>query len=648
MLNMAGHTVASHFRSNLDITTQSLVQKTRLGASTIWSVESYRALRTIIRRERPDVAHFHNTFPLISPAAYSACHEAGVPVVQSLHNYRLLCPGANLLREGRPCEDCVGKWFAWPGVLHGCYRESRAMTGVVAAMVALHRELDTWQEHVNFFIAPSEFARQKFIQGGLPAEKIAVKPHFVYPDPGGRISHGEFAIYIGRLSEEKGLQKLMEAWKLAGVRLPLRIVGDGPLRKNLQLERDRLGLLSVHFDGQLESHRVLSILKAARFLVLPSNCYEVFSMAIAEAFACGVPAIASRHGAIAEIVEDGSTGLLFDPSDSKDLAAKMDWACRNPVPLAEMGRAARARYLSKFTAERNLPQLVSIYECAGAKRSFQVSQERNSTVAGERTISTNSSIPSKSFPVLGVRVHALQISDVIQEMRRWIKERSRCRTIAVTGMHGVMEAQHDMRFREVLAAADAVVPDGMPLVWLGRLRGFALPRRVYGPELMMNFCEQTATEGYRHFFYGGPPGLAERLAAILGHKFPGLEVAGAYSPPFRPLTPQEDSEIIDMINAAAPDILWVGLGTPKQERWMEEHRKQLRIPVLVGVGAAFDFHAGTKAQAPFWMREHGLEWLFRLVQEPRRLWKRYLVYGSEFVVRVGLELIGAGRNAPAK
>jgi N-acetylglucosaminyldiphosphoundecaprenol N-acetyl-beta-D-mannosaminyltransferase len=242
-----------------------------------------------------------------------------------------------------------------------------------------------------------------------------------------------------------------------------------------------------------------------------------------------------------------------------------------------------------------------------------------------------------SYRALGVRVDAVQIPDVVVRMEEWIARRDGCHFIAVTGMHGVMEAQHDPGFKDVLNAADLVVPDGMPLVWLSRVHGHALRRRVYGPELMLAFCEQTSANAYRHFFYGGKPGVAEKLAKMLTQRFPGICVAGTYSPPFRPLTAEEDEEVVALINAAAADVVWVGLSTPKQERWMSEHRNCLRAPVLVGVGAAFDIHSGVVRQAPRWMRENGLEWLFRLLQEPRRLWWRYLGYGSEFVFSVLLD-----------
>ena len=256
-----------------------------------------------------------------------------------------------------------------------------------------------------------------------------------------------------------------------------------------------------------------------------------------------------------------------------------------------------------------------------------------------RLVDVGTTESANSFKLLGIRVDVIQIDDAVMQMEEWIREGERCRYISVTGMHGVTEAQHDPSFKEVLNASDLVVPDGMPLVWIGRLRGFSIRRRVYGPELMLTFCSATVCKGYSHFFFGGPPGLAEKLAKTLSLRFPGLKVAGTFSPPYRPATPCEDEEIVRQINNAHPDIVWVGMSTPKQERWMRDHRERLQVPLLVGVGAAFDIHVGAKRQAPVWMREHGFEWLFRLLQEPKRLWRRYLVYGCEFLFLVFCELL---------
>ena len=251
----------------------------------------------------------------------------------------------------------------------------------------------------------------------------------------------------------------------------------------------------------------------------------------------------------------------------------------------------------------------------------------------------------ESFDVLGVRIHAIQIPEALQIVNRWIAQGDRGRYVAVTGMHGVTEAQHDPRFKNILNAADLTVPDGMPLVWLGRLRGFQIERRVYGPELMLSLCASGTQGGLRHFFYGAMPSTLELLAGALARRFPGLQIAGSIAPPFREPTADEDREFVAQINAARPDILWIGLSTPKQERWMFEHRDHLNVPVMIGVGAAFDIHAGRTKQAPAWMREHGFEWLFRLSQEPRRLWRRYLVHGSEFVYLVVRDYFRSAGNS---
>jgi N-acetylglucosaminyldiphosphoundecaprenol N-acetyl-beta-D-mannosaminyltransferase len=246
---------------------------------------------------------------------------------------------------------------------------------------------------------------------------------------------------------------------------------------------------------------------------------------------------------------------------------------------------------------------------------------------------------SASFPVLGVRVDAVQIPDAIARIEAWATNRDGCHYVVVADMHVISQAKHDPGFRKVLDSADFLVPDGTPLVWIGRLHGHALRRRVSGPELMLSFFDATARKGFRHFFYGGAPGIPELLAENLQKRFPGTIIAGTYSPPFRQLTAEEDSRIMDMIRQAHPDVVWVGLGAPKQERWMYEHRDRLGLAVLIGVGAAFDLHAGTRKQAPVWMRENGFEWLFRLFQEPQRLWRRYLLHGSKFVYWATLEML---------
>jgi N-acetylglucosaminyldiphosphoundecaprenol N-acetyl-beta-D-mannosaminyltransferase len=247
------------------------------------------------------------------------------------------------------------------------------------------------------------------------------------------------------------------------------------------------------------------------------------------------------------------------------------------------------------------------------------------------------------FRVLGVPVDAVQIPDVIQKMEQWISRRDASRYIAVTNAHSVVEAQHNRSFKQTLDSADLVVPDGMPLVWLGRQNGFHMPQRVCGPDLFAAFCRETHEKGYAHFFYGGAPGVTEELAWALKRQSPRLRVVGTYSPPFRPMTPEEDAQSVELINRATPDVLWVGLGCPKQECWMYEHRPRLAVPVVVGVGAAFDFLSGRLQRAPRVMGDRGLEWLYRLWKEPRRLWRRYLISNSSFIYYCCVERIGLKR-----
>jgi len=244
--------------------------------------------------------------------------------------------------------------------------------------------------------------------------------------------------------------------------------------------------------------------------------------------------------------------------------------------------------------------------------------------------------------ILGVGVSAINMATALEIIEGWIARRE-SHYVCVTGVHGVMESRRDESLRRIHDQAGLVTPDGMPLVWLSRLRGFHQVDRVYGPDLMLALCERSVDLGYRHFFYGGAEGVPEQLAAVLQGRFPGLRVVGTYSPPFRPLTPEEDREMVRMINGANPDIVWVGLSTPKQERWMAEHVGRLTAPVLIGVGAAFDFHTGRKPQAPRWMQRAGLEWLFRLLTEPRRLWRRYLINNPLFIALVVLEMLGLRR-----
>ena len=363
LLEDRGHRVLRYVDHNdriKDIGSLSLVR------DTIWSSRAYRELRELVRTEKPQVVHFHNTFPLISPAAYYAAKTEGVPVVQTLHNYRLFCTNAYFFRDGHVCEDCLGKTPPWPGVLHSCYRGSRAASGTVAAMLTTHRALQTWTKMVDTYIVLTNFARQKFIQGGLPAQKVKVKPHFVGPDPGLGEGRGGYALFVGRLSPEKGVDTLLSAWEYIGGELCLKIVGDGPLTPRVTEVARRVS--GVEWLGQQPLEEVYRLMGGAHFLVFPSELYETFGRVSIEAFAKGTPVVASRIGAIAELVDHHRTGLHFNPGDPKDLAARVEWILRHPLELARMRREARTEFEAKYTAERNYQMLRRIYETVAAGR----------------------------------------------------------------------------------------------------------------------------------------------------------------------------------------------------------------------------------------------------------------------------------------
>jgi glycosyltransferase involved in cell wall biosynthesis len=379
LLQAHGHDIVSYFRFNDELRGGSRLGKVSAGVNTIWSSGSYSEIRDLLAHKKPQIAHFHNTFPLISPAAYFACQDAGIPVVQTLHNYRLLCPGATLFRNGKVCEDCLGRRIAWPAVLNSCYRDSAAATAATAAMLAVHHVLQTWQEKVDIYIALSDFSRNKFVQGGFPAERMVVKRNAVSSDPAPKDGQGHYALYVGRLTEEKGAHFLTSAWNSLDAEVPLMIAGDGPMRRVVDTEISQRQLKNVEVLGRLAPAEIIVWMRDARFLIFPSLWFEGFPMTIAEAFACGLPVIVSRLGAMAEIVEDHRTGLHFTPGDAEDLAAKVQWAWTHPAEMMEMGRAARAEYEAKYNAEENYRQLMSIYERALGDRP----NSRTSIRAGE-------------------------------------------------------------------------------------------------------------------------------------------------------------------------------------------------------------------------------------------------------------------------
>lgn len=361
LLKEYGHQVIQYTLHNDQVDDLNPLQ---LAGATLWNRRVYEELRGLIREANPRVVHFHNTFPLVSPAAYYAAQAEEVPVVQTLHNYRLFCLNGCFYRDGHVCEDCFGKKIPWPGVLHSCYRSSHVASGGVAAMLTLHRFLRTWKRQVNRFIACSKFSLNKFVEGGLPAEKLVFKPHFVRSNslPDRKRGGGGYALFVGRLSSEKGISTLLEAWERLGDRLPLKIVGDGPLASAVTEAAARRG--SIEQLGRKPAGEVYELMSQAEVLIVPSTCYETFGRTGMEALAVGTPVIAARLGAIAELVEHGRTGLHFNPSDPDDLARQVQWMVDHPEAVQGMRREARVDFERNYTPERNYQELMSIYERA--------------------------------------------------------------------------------------------------------------------------------------------------------------------------------------------------------------------------------------------------------------------------------------------
>lgn len=361
LLEQRGHEVIRYTRHN-----HALEAMSRVAAAwrTVWNRGVYQEVRQLIRQRRPEVMHCTNTFPLLSPAIYYAARAERVPVVQSLRNYRLMCPGALFLRDGQVCESCLGKAVALPGVLHRCYRGSLAGSAVVAGMLAWHRLIGTWRNAVDLYFTPSVFARSKFVEAGFDPARVAVKPNFIDPDPGPGAGTGGYAILVGRLAEGKGTETALAAWARCPEAPPLWIVGDGPQAEMVRTAaaRDpRIRLL-----GRRGYAEVLDLIGAASFLLMPSTCFETFGRTIIEAFACGTPVVVSRLGAMAELVEDGGNGALFAPGDADDLAATVRRLQADGRLGTTMRDQSRRVYLENYTAERNYPQLLALYERAQA------------------------------------------------------------------------------------------------------------------------------------------------------------------------------------------------------------------------------------------------------------------------------------------
>lgn len=371
LLSDHGHEVSEFTKHNDEIKTYGAVNKLKLGINTVYNRRARDEFNEFLEKTDPDIVHAHNTFPLISQSIYDSCRAKGIPVVQRLPNYRLLCPNALFFTDDQVCQRCASKTFAWPGVVGACYRGSKLQTANVAVMLYINKLLRS-SEKVDMFIALTEFAKAKFIQFGVPENKISLKPNFHSASKEEfeyKITDRSGALYLGRLSSEKGVETIIEAWKSLPAEIPLKIVGSGPLKERLLSKVSEYELKNVTFIDHIEREQVHGELAKARFLIFSSEWYETFGLTMIEAYACGTPVIGSRISGIPEIVKDGKTGLLYDTGDAEDLAKKVKWAWHNQEELVQMGKNARLEYEEKYSPEVNYKILMQIYESALDKRS---------------------------------------------------------------------------------------------------------------------------------------------------------------------------------------------------------------------------------------------------------------------------------------
>jgi glycosyltransferase involved in cell wall biosynthesis len=361
MLTRAGCKVVKYERHNDEIGNASVTAKLSTALSAAWSNGSYDHISTVIKQEQPDVVHFHNTFPLISPSAYAACAANGVASVQTLHNFRLACPAGTFSRNGAVCELCLHKSLV-SSLRHRCYKGSFLGTATVVWMLQKNRLRGTYQNDVTKYIALTDFARSKLVSAGLPDERMEVKPNFLPEPPKTATEHGRYIIFVGRLMREKGLWPLLDAWEyLPDVRL--LIVGDGPDGEALAEKSGQAGL-RIEFLGNMPKPKVIELVQGAAALIVPSLWYEGFPMVIAEAYACGTAVLSSRLGSLDEVVVEGKTGLKFEPGNPQSIASTVRRFVDDPTLARQLQDGAKRAFEENYTEARNAELLLDIYERA--------------------------------------------------------------------------------------------------------------------------------------------------------------------------------------------------------------------------------------------------------------------------------------------
>ena len=635
LLRQHGHTVIEFTRHSDEIIKRGVFGTVQGALATPWNPFSKRALRFVLEKERPDVMHVHNTFPLLSPSIFHAVKRLHTSTVLTLHNYRNFCANGIPMRNSVTCTDCFDKESVAPALNYGCYRNNRLATLPLAAMIALHRRIRTWEGHVDAFVALSDFQKDKMAKAGLPAANIHIKPPF-YANPPSPLAWKEReskVIFIGRLGTEKGIHILLDAWRLWGNGAPqLEVIGDGPEGVRVQKSIRGNGIEDkISFLGQLPFMEVQRRLRLARLLVLPSLCLEGFPMAIIEAFSLGVPVAASDIGPLPNIVKDNESGILFKAGDAVSLCHTIKEIWGRSDGLSLLGRGARQEFDKKYTADANYENLMKIYDAA-----IENKQSKEGQKSSSEKIIMREGYQHDSESILGYPVSTLRRDECIDTIISWVENGAKNKYFVCANPHSMEVAERDHEFNNAIKNADLIVPDGVGLVIASRILGGAIHERVTGSDIFQGVnSELNKREGHSVFLLGSTQNNVERMRHKVESEFPNVRVAGTFSPPFKEeFTHEENLAMIEAVNRVKPDVLWVGMTAPKQEKWIYENKNKLSVKLIGPIGAVFNFYTGSAKRSSPFFQEIGFEWLPRFLREPRRLWRRNLISNPRFLVRV--------------
>jgi exopolysaccharide biosynthesis WecB/TagA/CpsF family protein len=601
VLRKNGHEVCIFSRSSTELA-DAFLGSARGFLAGIYNPFARKAFGRVLAEKKPDTVHIHNVFPLISPCILPECRRQGVPVVMTLHNFRLICPNALLARDGKICHECLGG-REWRCLVNNCEDSTFKSLGY-ALRTAVARKKRYFLDNVDVFVCLTEFQRQLFAKEGFPADRMVVIPNFasvpVLRDGEQTTAKGQHSGYVvcaGRISPEKDIVTLLEAARRLPD-IPFKIAGSYWRMPDLPKQASP----NVEFLGELQPADMNALYTGARLVVFPTKCYEGFPMVLLEAMAHGKPVVCSRIGGLQEIIEENVNGFSYEPSNTEELSRKIKDLWVNEQVRRDMGERNKAKALGQYGPERHYQFLLSAYEKARMLKSGK-----------------NANVTRVSMG--NIRVDGLTMRQALDRLGTFVKN-GRSHYICFCEGSILSNISNDSSLVTALDRADMVLPDGIAVMMLGRIYGRKFPERIQGPRFMLEVCRESQANGYRHFFYGGEPAVTERLVNNLQKQFPGIRIAGSYSPPFRELTDEEWSEAKELIERSKPDLVWVALGSPRQEKWVAQQVGKIKAPVLLAVGAAFDFHSGNRPWAPAWIQVGGLEWIFRMFTGGRRTFAR--------------------------